>query len=176
MKALPGQSRMVWVWGAPHHKNVSVASWDHIGDVAHKGDDKDILSWRYQKTHAPYCPFRPKNLKTNFRNMFWWFGELWGDAEKSYASVSVKFELFGREKSQEKNHQNHFLVFNTSNSSPIVIVCPRNPKSDFLGKCKKTRAGQWSRSVLSKVNLEPYDAIWCQFGSQFSSPKTKNAS
>ena len=32
----------------------------------------------------------------------------WGDAEKSYESVSVKFELFGREKSQE-NHQNHFF-------------------------------------------------------------------
>ena len=42
----------------------------------------------------------------------------------------------------------------------------------FLGKYKKTRAGKWSRSVFSKVNLEPYDAIWCQFGSQFSSPKT----
>ena len=43
----------------------------------------------------------------------------------------------------------------------------------FLGKHKKTRAGKWSRSVFSKVNLEPYDAIWCQFGSQISSPKTR---
>ena len=60
--------------------------------------------------------------------------------------------------------------------SPILIFCPRNPKSYFLGKSKKTRAGKWSRSVFSKVNFEPYDAIWCQFGSQFSSPKTTNLS
>ena len=49
----------------------------------------------------------------------------------------------------------------------------RNPKSYFFGKSKKTRAGKWSRSVFSKNNLEPSDAIWCQFGSQFSSPKTR---
>jgi len=23
-----------------------------------------VLSRRYEKTHAPYCPFRPKNIKT----------------------------------------------------------------------------------------------------------------
>ena len=33
-----------------------------------------------------------------------------GDAEKSYESVSVKFELFGHEKSRDE-HKNHFLVF-----------------------------------------------------------------
>jgi len=35
---------------------------------------------------------------------------VWGDAEKSYESVSVKFELFGHKKSKE-NHQNHFFSF-----------------------------------------------------------------
>jgi len=33
----------------------------------------------------------------------------WGDAEKSYESVSVKFELFGHEKSQE-NHSHAQLA------------------------------------------------------------------
>ena len=59
----------------------------------------------------------------------------WGDEEKSYASMSAEFELFGREKSQE-NHQKHFLVFNTSNSSPILLFCPRNPKSFLFENTK----------------------------------------
>ena len=39
--------------------------------------------------------------------MFGGFEGFGGDAEKSYASMSEKFELFGREKSHEK-HLNHF--------------------------------------------------------------------
>ena len=66
----------------------------------------------------------------------------WGDAEKSYASMCVEFLLFGREKSQE-NHQNIFRVFNTCNSSPILIfVSPETLNPIFLGKSKKTRAGK----------------------------------
>ena len=55
----------------------------------------------------------------------------------------------------------------------FFFFVPETLNPIFLGKSKKTRAGKWSRSVFSKVNLEPYDAIWCQFGSQFSSPKTR---
>ena len=53
----------------------------------------------------------------------------------------------------------------------FFFFVPETLNPIFLGKSKKTRAGKWSRSVFSKVNLEPCDAIWCQFGSQFSSPK-----
>ena len=80
---------------------------------------------------------KPKNI---FSKHVWRVWGVWGDAEKSYESVSVKFELFGHKKSKE-NHQNHFRVFHTSNSSPILLSCPRSLKSDFLGKYKKTRAG-----------------------------------
>ena len=55
----------------------------------------------------------------------------------------------------------------------LFFFVPETLNPIFLGKSKKTRAGKWSRSVFSKVNLEPYDAIWCQFGSQISSPKTR---
>ena len=58
----------------------------------------------------------------------------------------------------------------------FFFFVPETLNPMFLGKSKKTRAGKWSRSVFSKNNLEPYDAIWCQFGSQFSSPKTTNLS
>ena len=58
----------------------------------------------------------------------------WGDAEKSYASMCVEFLLFGREKSQENNI---FRVFNTCNSSPILLFCPRNPKFCFLENPKR---------------------------------------
>ena len=61
---------------------------------------------------------KPKNL---FLKHVWMAWGGWGDAEKSYASMSVEFELFGREKSQE-NHQNYFRVFNTCNSSPILFL------------------------------------------------------
>ena len=50
---------------------------------------------------------KPKNLLLEHVWMVW---EGWGDAGKSCASMSVKFELFGREKTQE-NHQNHFPSF-----------------------------------------------------------------
>ena len=81
---------------------------------------------------------KPKNL---LMEHVWRAWGAWGDAEKSYASMSVKFELFGREKSQE-NHRNMFRVFSTSNSSPILLFCPQKPKFDFLGKYKKTRGGK----------------------------------
>ena len=55
---------------------------------------------------------RKKLLLTHVWMVWGGWGE--GGAEKSYESVSVKFELFGRDKSQE-NHQKHFRVFNTSN-------------------------------------------------------------
>ena len=96
-----------------------------------------LLSRRYEKTHALYCPFKPKNLKTYCCNMsVWMVWGGWGDAEKSYASMCVEFLLFGREKSQG-NHQNYFRVFNTCNSSPILLFCPRNPKYFFLENPKR---------------------------------------
>ena len=93
--------------------------------------------------------------------MFGWFGGGGGDRGKSYASMSVKFELFGHEKSQE-NHHNHFRVFNTSNSSPILLFCLRNfflgntkrraPENDRDLSCQKLI---WSHMVPFGANSDP---------------------
>ena len=131
--------------------------------------------WSPEKSRKIPRVFRPKNLKTYCRNMIGWFGEVGGTRENHTHRCALSFSYL--DKRNVKKPPNAFFDFLT-----LVIrhrfffFVPRNPKSDFLGKYKKTRAGKWSRSVLSKVNLEPYDAIWCQFGSQFSSPKTKNSS
>jgi len=68
---------------------------------------------------------KPKNLLLKH---VWraWGG--WVDAEKSYESVSVKFELFGREKSREICQ-----VLNTSNSSSKPPNS-KNWKIDFFTK------------------------------------------
>ena len=50
---------------------------------------------------------KPKNLLLEHVWMVW---RGWGDAGKSYESVSVKFKIFGREKGQE-NRQNHLSSF-----------------------------------------------------------------
>ena len=88
----------------------------------------------------------------------------WGDAEKSYESVSVKCELFGHEKSQE-NHQNHFRVFDTSNSSSTLLFGPQKPNRIFLENTKR-RAPEndrdlsfqkliWSHMMPFGVNSDP---------------------
>ena len=75
---------------------------------------------------------KPKNLLLEH---VWRAWGVWGDAGKSYESVCVKFELFGHEESKEHN-SNYVRVFNISNSSPILLFCPRNPKS-FFGEIQK---------------------------------------
>ena len=96
--------------------------------------------------------------------MFGGLGGGWGDAGKSYESVSVKFELFGREKSQE-NHPNHFRVFNTCKSSPVFFCVPETPNLFFLEN-QKRRAPEndrdlsyqkliWSHMMPFGVNSDP---------------------
>ena len=104
---------------------------------------------------------KPKNLLLKHVWMAW---EGWGDAEKSYAPMSVKFELFGHEKSHE-NHKNNVRVCNTSNSSPILLFVPRNLKSYFSENTKR-RAPEndrdlsfqkliWSHVMPFGVNSDP---------------------
>ena len=134
-----------------------------------------LLSRRYEKTHALYCPFRPKNLKCYCCNMFGWFGEV-GGTRGNHTHRCLWSLNYLAERKVRKTTKIYFLVFNTSNSSPILLFCcPRSHVFCFEKK-KKTGAGNESKSVLSKVDLEPYGAIWCQFGCQFSSPKTKISS
>ena len=144
------------VWGRPHGEN-------RICDT--------VLA--VPKDAWPHPTLQAKNLKTYFWNMFGGFEGLEG-TRKNHTNRSVWSLNYLAKRKTRKTTKIIFRVFNTSNSSPILSFCPRNPKSYFCWKYKKTRARKWSRSVLSKVNLEPYDPILCQFGSQFPSPKTKN--
>ena len=61
-----------------------------------------ILSRRCEKTHAPYWPLRPKNLKTYCCNMFGWFGEVggtqkmkhfWPDRYRSFSGARLFLNL-----------------------------------------------------------------------------------
>ena len=107
--------------------------------------------------------------------MFGWFGEVGGDAEKSYASMCVEFLLFGREKNRETT-KIIIRIFNTSNSPPILFFVPETLNPFCFENTKRRAPENGSKSAPSKVDLEPYGAIWCQIGSQFLSPKTKNSS
>ena len=86
-----------------------------------------LLSRRYEKTHATYCPFRPKNLKTYCCNMFGWFGEV-GGTRKNHTHRCVSSFYYLAERKVRKTTKIIFRVFNTCNSSPILLFCPRNPK------------------------------------------------
>ena len=130
---------------------------------------------RYEKTHAPYWPLRPKNLKTYCRNMFGWFGEV-GGTRKNHTHRCVSSFYYLAERKVRKTTKIIFRVFNTCNSSQILLFCSRNPKYFVFGNLKRRAPEFGSKSAPSKVDLEPYGAIWCQFGCQFSSPKTKNSS
>ena len=90
-----------------------------------------------------------------------------------WITLSIKFELFDREKQQEKTNTNWFLTLPTRHWFFFVVSEPPSP---FFEKYKKTRAGKWSISVLSQVNLESYNFILCQIGSQCLIPKTKTSS
>ena len=66
-------------------------------------------------------------------------------AGNSYESIWLSFELFGYGKSPG-THQNHFRVFNTSNSSPILLFVPRN-LNPILGGNAKRRAPKNDRDL-----------------------------
>ena len=104
------------------------------------GSSLRILSRRYEKTHATYCPFRPKNLKTYCCNMFGWFGEVGGTRNNHTHRCLWSLNYLAKRKVR-KTTKIIFRVFNTSNSSPILLFCPINPKSCLFFKYKKTRTG-----------------------------------
>jgi len=88
--AWSSQWRYVWIQ--------KVTNWRSNTVPAVRKDACTLLSLHAKKT---------KNLLVTHVWMVWGG---WGDAEKSYESVSVEFELFGHEKSQE-DHQNHISSF-----------------------------------------------------------------
>ena len=110
--------------------------------------------------------------KTGFLTIQVEIGEVWGFPgwpQRAYGHTckfSADLVLHGIENSTFRHFPENWFS-GKLNSSPILFFCPRNPKSDFFLKIKKTRAGKWSKSVKLKVDLVNYDAIWCQIGSQF---------
>ena len=161
---------------SPHQDTISQFKLSHCAlSLLQIEAQQAVCAERCSPITVPAVRKGPKNMKTYCWNMFGWLGEV-GGTRKNHTRRCLWSLNYLAERKASKTTKIIFLVFNISNSSPIFLFCPRNPESDFLGKYKKTRARKWSRSVLSKFNLEPYDAIWCKFGSQFSSTKTKNSS
>ena len=104
--------------------------------------------------------------------MFGWFGEF-GGTRKSHTSRCLWSLNYLAERKARKTTKIIFRVFNTCKSSPILLFCPRKPKSYFFENTKRRAPENRSKSVRSKVDLEPYGAIWCQFGCQFRSQKVR---
>ena len=104
--------------------------------------------------------------------MFGWFGEV-GGTRKNHTRRCLWSLNYLAERQVRKTTKFIFEFLTLLFFHRFFFFVPATLNPIFLGKSKKTRAGKWSRSVFSKNNLEPYDAIWCQFGSQFSSPKTR---
>ena len=119
-----------------------------------------ISAWRSQATQAI--------VETCLDGL----GRLGGRAKIIRVGVCEVWIIWPREK-PGKPPKSFFEFWTLLTRHRFFFFVPETLNPIFLGKSKKTRAGKWSRSVFSKNNLEPYDAIWCQFGSQFSSPKTR---
>ena len=78
-------------------------------------------------------PLRSKNLFSYCRTMFGWFGEV-GGTRKNHTHRCLWSLNYLAERKVRKT--TNFRVFNTSNSSPIIVFRPRNPKI-FAGELKK---------------------------------------
>ena len=79
----------------------------------------------------PTPPLRSKNLFSYCRNMFGWFGGVGGRRKNDTHRCASSFYYLA-ERKVRKTTNNIFRVFNTCNSSPILLFCPRNPRSIFL--------------------------------------------
>ena len=77
-----------------------------------------------------------KNLFSYCRNMFGWFGEVGGHRKNSLHRCALSFSYLTN-RNVNKTINIIFRFFNTCNSSPILLFCPRNLKSDFSWKIKK---------------------------------------
>ena len=93
--------------------------------------------------------------------MFGWFGEVGGTRENHTRRCLWSLNYLAERKAR-KTTKIIFRVFNTSNSSPIFLFCPRNPKSHFFWKYKKTRTG---KLIEIRQVKSWFGAIWCHLGS-----------
>ena len=96
--------------------------------------------------------------------MFGWFGEV-GGTRKNHTHRCVSSFYYLAEGKVRKTTKIIFRVFNTCNSSPILLFFPRNPKSYFLENPKR-RAPEnyrhlsfqkliWSHTMPFGVNSDP---------------------
>ena len=129
-----------------------------------------VLSRRYEKTKLSGRPLRSKNLFSYCRSMFGWFGEVGGHRKISLHRCALSFSYLTN-RNVDKTTKVIFRIFNTCNSSPILLFCPRNPESIFFENTKRRAPEFGSKSAQKIIDLLNYGAIWCQIGSQFLSPK-----
>ena len=81
----------------------------------------------------------------------------WGASEKFAASMCFEFFIFRQEKRQ-KTTKIIFRLFNTCNSSPILLFCPGNPKSHFSWKIKKDARREMIE--IRQIKSE-FGQLWC---------------
>ena len=98
--------------------------------------------------------------------MFGWFGEF-GGTRKNHTSRCLWSLNYLAERKAGETTKIIFRVFNTSNSSPILLFCPRSPKSYFL----KHNWGVWGSGKHVETS---YELIWLSFElfGHGESPKT----
>ena len=99
------------------------------------------------------------------------FGRLGGRGQIIRIDVCRVFIIWPREKSGTPP-KSCFEFLTLENRNRFFFFVSETLNHIFLENPKR-RAPKNDRDVSSKVNLEPNDAIWCQFGSQFSSPKRR---
>ena len=68
--------------------------------------------------------------------MFGWFREV-GGTRKNHTHRCASSFYYLAERKVRKTTKIMFRAFNTSNSSPILLFCPRTPKSFFFLKIQK---------------------------------------
>ena len=130
----------------------------------HPSVARPILSRQYQKTHAPYCPFRPKNLKTYCCNMFGWFEEV-GGTRKNHTHRCVSSFYYLAERKVRKTTKiifefltlvirHRFFFFVPETLNPIFLENPkrRAPENDRDLSFQKLI---WSHMMPFGVNSDP---------------------
>jgi hypothetical protein len=130
-----------------------------------------ILSRRYEKTHELTHPTPPLRSKNIFRTMFGWFGEV-GGTKKNHTHRCASSFYYLAERKVRKTTKIIFRVLTVVIRHRFLFLSQK-PQIFFVENTKRRAPEFGSKSAPSKVDLEPYGAIWCQIGSQFLSLKQR---
>ena len=164
----------VLFWACRIHPRVLTPGLHRLGDCTsvapshtHQGprwrfsqtpSNKQLLSLRYEKTHAPYCPFRPKNLKTYCWNMFGWFEEV-GGTRKNHTSRCLWSLNYLATRKRHAPENNRDLSYQQKQNGPIWchLVSIRIPFFEPKNKEIELEVASW---VMPPSCCPGSAAIW----------------